>query len=55
MKIKVTFEQEFDSRDWFDYDYNFTEREFKNLIFEHILDFMDDDWKVEITEENDNK
>ena len=50
MKIKVTFEREFNSDDWFEEDYDFTEREFKDLIFEHIIedtDFSDNEWNIE--------
>ena len=50
MKIKVTYEKIFDSNDWFEENYDFTEREFKNLIFEHIVedtDFHDDEWNIE--------
>ena len=46
IKIKVTFKKEFDSDDQFEEDYDFTEREFKDLIFEHIIedtDFIDNE------------
>ena len=48
--LAFRYEKEFDSDDWFEEDYDFTEREFKNLIFEHIVedtDFHDDEWNIE--------
>jgi hypothetical protein len=54
MKIKVTFEKVFDSKDWFEEGYDFWENEFKDLIVEHIIeeiDFSDDEWNIEKIEE----
>jgi hypothetical protein len=52
MKIKVTYEKVFDSDDWFEEDYNFTEREFKHLIFENIIEeIIDDEWNIEKIED----
>ena len=36
MKIKVTFEKEFDSLDFFDESFDCSEKEFKNAIFKQL-------------------
>lgn len=59
MKIKVTFEKIYDSDDWFDEDYDYTQNEFEDIICEDIyhedIDFSDEVWKFEVIEENDCK